>query len=334
MRGNLRRGVRPNERQGSIPASAGEPASSPCADRRRGVYPRECGGTHVGIGDRVARQGLSPRVRGNRLHGLALPPEPGSIPASAGEPPKDSSTGCRNGVYPRECGGTSLPIGDIDRHSGLSPRVRGNRRRTLRRSSRSGSIPASAGEPSGYGDEWQHLGVYPRECGGTTVRLASRSPRRGLSPRVRGNRYFDSAPPTADGSIPASAGEPGWACNRRATTGVYPRECGGTLIEFSEAGDHRGLSPRVRGNPRRATPGSGRPGSIPASAGEPWAAAFADGTDRVYPRECGGTVLPASVGSAGSGLSPRVRGNPRLRLFPAAFLGSIPASAGEPDPSC
>ena len=51
----------------SIPACAGEPDDPVTDDVEPGVYPRVCGGTgleRVMIG---TAQGLSPRVRGNRL---------------------------------------------------------------------------------------------------------------------------------------------------------------------------------------------------------------------------------------------------------------------------
>ena len=77
-----------------------------------------------------------------------------------------------------------------------------------------------------------------------------------------------------------------------------------------------GLSPRARGNLRRALQrctAPGRPGSIPASAGEP-------------------RGVPVSADFA-RGLSPRARGNPDRQpiwFTLASTRGSIPASAGEP----
>ena len=71
-------------------------------------------------------------------------------------------------------------------------------------------------------------------------------------------------------------------------------------------------------------------GSIPACAGEPFARAAILKAAAVYPRVCGGTrVLGRQVG-AGSGLSPRVRGNPGRRLPENPGRRSIPACAGEP----
>ena len=71
----------------------------------------------------------------------------------------------------------------------------------------------------------------------------------GLSPRVRGNHDRVRGGRSADGSIPACAGEP--SNDRRAgfLIRVYPRVCGGTNIAMAISRTIRGLSPRVRGNP-------------------------------------------------------------------------------------
>ena len=75
---------------GSIPACAGEPpvtAAILCCWR---VYPRVCGGTSRLMPSEVPRQGLSPRVRGNRVIDGTAKCENGSIPACAGEPPRSA----------------------------------------------------------------------------------------------------------------------------------------------------------------------------------------------------------------------------------------------------
>ena len=93
-----------------------------------------------------------------------------------------------------------------------------------------------------------------------------------------------------------------------------------------------GLSPGVRGNRLPPFFLSRFPGSIPASAGQPWLAVTQAGPRKVYPRECGAT--PEAVGTiyAIGGLSPRVRGN--QGRGPGGVQGgrSIPASAGQPSP--
>ena len=118
------------------------------------------------------------------------------------------------------------------------------------------------------------------------------------------------------GSIPACAGEPGEGgrCGRLA----------------------HGLSPRVRGNPFPVDFATGQPadcyGSIPACAGElvypPGGIDIAGG--RVYPRVCGGTLLPPVCRMLRVGSIPACAGEP-LRPNPAQPPhGSIPACAGEP----
>ena len=74
LRGGLSprvRGNRQNDRLRrssgwSIPACAGEPGDGRPDATARGVYPRVCGGTGPDVNQRAFRQGLSPRVRGNR----------------------------------------------------------------------------------------------------------------------------------------------------------------------------------------------------------------------------------------------------------------------------
>ena len=113
---------------------------------------------------------------------------------------------------------------------------------------------------------------------------------------------------------------------------VYPRVCGGTTAPRWTPMPPQGLSPRVRGNPVVSSPRVRRRGSIPACAGEPMRATPPTGRRKVYPRVCGGTAALAAGGVAGAGLSPRVRGNPGLRILTAYPPRSIPACAGEPPP--
>ena len=53
----------------SIPASAGEPEMEAEVADEPEVYPRECGGTQAPLLDVNFFEGLSPRVRGNRIFG-------------------------------------------------------------------------------------------------------------------------------------------------------------------------------------------------------------------------------------------------------------------------
>ena len=170
VRGNP---LRPPVRRGavgSIPACAGEPARQRCQYDGESVYPRVCGGTAGGMLRRSGTEGLSPRVRGNRLLRSPTAYDLRSIPACAGEPPRASQPPRRARVYPRVCGGT--PFSKLSRPLaiGLSPRVRGNQLHAGAGLAGDGSIPACAGEPTIHLEPVTLHRVYPRVCGGTAKR--------------------------------------------------------------------------------------------------------------------------------------------------------------------
>ena len=126
--------------------------------------------------------------------------------------------------------------------------------------------------------------------------------------------------------------------------------CGGTVAPLLSPIAQTGLSPRVRGNPgpsrgahrgRRSIPAcAGEPAilaaglrkkrSIPACAGEPYRVVRWFAWREVYPRVCGGTPQSPANDGRGSGLSPRVRGNPSRLAVGNKLERSIPACAGEP----
>ena len=83
--------------------------------------------------------------------------------------------------------GTIRPSTLSSRCVGLSPRVRGNRFRNRPPIQTMGSIPACAGEPKLVSPLASAKGVYPRVCGGTSVKYPAYHCAHGLSPRVRGN---------------------------------------------------------------------------------------------------------------------------------------------------
>ena len=330
MRGNRSTPAPAAGRAGSIPACAGEPGFSPRLSSAARVYPRVCGGTNLDSSCNQPGQGLSPRVRGNRLASHPILRGRRSIPACAGEPPDDSKRGQSGGVYPRVCGGTPTPGRPEDTRWGLSPRVRGNRRATWTKTARKRSIPACAGEPGRARVSRHTSEVYPRVCGGTPRSAEPASRRRGLSPRVRGNHMDPRLLKERERSIPACAGEPRVGRDDDPDGGVYPRVCGGTSRPGRPWPCGRGLSPRVRGNqPPRASLAL-RAGSIPACAGEPGGSAGAAVGEWVYPRVCGGTWHWGFLLVGHGGLSPRVRGNPEDLTGEQGSEGSIPACAGEP----
>ena len=253
----------------SIPACAGEPYLTPCLRWCLPVYPRVCGGTELCPICLCTQNGLSPRVRGNRLNRRSRQAKIGSIPACAGEPGTDGTGFRHRGVYPRVCGGT-VPAGWGGVGSfGLSPRVRGNPGRRNAPFQPIRSIPACAGEPAVEPSLPAGPGVYPRVCGGTSSVSSGTPIIPGLSPRVRGNHR--------------------WPGSRQDAPRSYPRVCGGTLRAMMLDIGRMGLSPRVRGNPKQPTGDRIGYRSIPACAGEPRPTRLQSEPDEVYPRVCGGT---------------------------------------------
>ena len=257
----------------------------------RGLSPRVRGNLCL-TDDRSTsgNNGLSPRVRGNRVATHHKPPLIGSIPARTGEPAWRRRSLQAGRVYPRAYGGTLMVAFAPMVRLGLSPRVRGNPNHQIAIRDCRRSIP----------------GAY----GGTQGGLDGLPVDSGLSPRVRGNHCAMRCP-----SI---------------TKGLSPRVRGNLPLGVL----HHilcGLSPRVRGNRRGSGVESSRSGSLPARTGEPSAGLPHAHTGEVYPRAYGGTGLlrrfgwsvyglsrayggtdPAPpVNSASTGLSPRVRGNPR-----------------------
>ena len=310
MRGNRGRGGGLRSHPGSIPACAGEPPGPGPARRRTRVYPRVCGGTTGTSRATRGTSGLSPRVRGNRKGPAGPRHRPGSIPACAGEPDCEAAEEEMGWVYPRVCGGTLWRASMICKPGGLSPRVRGNRIARPLRKPRKGSIPACAGEPRPIRPCGSRSRVYPRVCGGTIHEGVPQAWMYGLSPRVRGNPRVGVWARRSQRSIPACAGEPTSTPRGTSTARVYPRVCGGTPRRRRCRRQWPGLSPRVRGNRFLGAAARQGPGSIPACAGEPRVRETRTARSRVYPRVCGGTGQNFSSSQQGTGLSPRVRGNP------------------------
>ena len=238
LRGNLLADGDGHRPLRSIPAPAGEPVVLMGGFLSIVVYPRACGGTQIKVASNANLDGLSPRLRGNLEQHGQIPKSARSIPAPAGEPPKQWNRLITAQVYPRACGGT-LPVAILELSSmGLSPRLRGNRPGEKISSKAVGSIPAPAGEPPVPSGCRRGGPVYPRACGGTLLSASGFLPRFGLSPRLRGNRLMPPPIMSRDGSIPAPAGEPSAAGTRCGWTRVYPRACGGTVLS------HRALPPK------------------------------------------------------------------------------------------
>ena len=146
------RGHRRHERQadlivGSIPALAGPPNRKPNCRQHITVYPRACGATNRGAYLHLKVKGLSPRLRGHPCGNGSMALPMWSIPALAGPPDVGLSHYAPPEVYPRACGATASGQGRASSSRGLSPRLRGHRKRRARAARKRGSIPALAGPP-------------------------------------------------------------------------------------------------------------------------------------------------------------------------------------------
>ena len=214
-------------------------------------------------------RGLSPPTRGNPHRRYPCDHSPWSIPAHAGEPPVASDAGGVLAVYPRPRGGTERRHRLRQLLGGLSPPTRGNLLLPAERHGRNRSIPAHAGEPTGYGSTARQRGVYPRPRGGTVVWRNWDTILGGLSPPTRGNRFPNRRRRRRPRSIPAHAGEPFGGRYIRIHNPVYPRPRGGTSVSCRHMPPARGLSPPTRGNQYSTSKPRVKRRSIPAHAGEP-----------------------------------------------------------------
>ena len=311
VRGSPGRESRVSNRNGSIPACAGKP-------RRRSKATS-------------STRGLSPRVRGSRRQTFRPLPQMGSIPACAGKPSPLEGAEAELRVYPRVCGEAACRIRPLRCSAGLSPRVRGSRRRGPASDPAAGSIPACAGKPASSIRTSCPPRVYPRVCGEAVSFFGSQAPYMGLSPRVRGSLAVRARSALGQGSIPACAGKPDQPSGDRSSGRVYPRVCGEARRDVREVDAVKGLSPRVRGSRPGGWRDQSAAGSIPACAGKPDVVKDQQAAVTVYPRVCGEALVERLGDRLPVGLSPRVRGSRCAAAYALFLAGSIPACAGKPE---
>ena len=154
----------------SIPAWAGETASTSAAPTGLTVYPRVGGGNRASMPAAVKASGLSPRGRGKRRVEDRRRQRRGSIPAWAGETLLLCGFIFYPEVYPRVGGGNSSAKPPGQCLGGLSPRGRGKQPAGITGRPDGGSIPAWAGETAGRDNRPAGWGVYPRVGGGNLFR--------------------------------------------------------------------------------------------------------------------------------------------------------------------
>ena len=158
--------------------------------------------------------------------------------------------------------------------------------------------------------------------------LFQHGPRRGSSPRVRGEVARVGGRGQLEGIIPAGAGRSGSYRIDFITDRDHPRGCGEKSAISAPYHASRGSSPRVRGEVNVPFRGVAACGIIPAGAGRSPTLSSLPIGEWDHPRGCGEKPpnLPITMDYPGS--SPRVRGeagSPNLHALPT---GIIPAGAG------
>ena len=200
-----------------------------------------------------------------------------------------AGSGTGSGAYDGERG--DAPGGSPPRHRNPGAHGRGD----AGSPSRSGSIPARAGETFRSRSHRIPSAVHPRACGGNRTAARVIASPCGPSPRVRGKLGSGTLCASIQGSIPARAGETQGNWHELFRTRVHPRACGGNRVSCYRLCRCRGPSPRVRGKPTWAVADISPSGSIPARAGETPGIGISGDAGTVHPRACGGNCRATGV---------------------------------------
>ena len=327
VRGTRHGDTRSDGDTGIIPACAGNTKSLRCTVPAKRDHPRVCGEHSSHSATDYSHQGSSPRVRGTLVHHAQSLPRTGIIPACAGNTLHEilrrelawdhprvcgehltrASVQHLGGIIPA-CAGNTPPVTrpEITRRDhprvcgehlfrgcprsvrpGSSPRVRGTRSTDTSITSRSGIIPACAGNTPASHRSTSSARDHPRMCGEHSKATMYGISSTGSSPHVRGTQSVEGVLHVLGGIIPACAGN----TNRPSVFGEIPRDhprmCGEHIHHHRQRRHHSGSSPHVRGTQVRWSSDHAHRGIIPACAGNtaggmPLMLALRD-----HPRMCG-----------------------------------------------
>ena len=207
VRGKPGPGAKPPQADGLIPACAGKTTTRTQRPYLARAHPRVCGENATTATLAGFDAGSSPRVRGKLFCELALDARSRLIPACAGKTASiiGAPRPCR--AHPRVCGENAVRRAKRPGVKGSSPRVRGKRRKPLRRRVHHRLIPACAGKTRALPVVQGQGEAHPRVCGENTIRSLGASGVCGSSPRVRGKLSALPAKPSQRGLIPACAGK-------------------------------------------------------------------------------------------------------------------------------
>ena len=191
----------------------------------------------------------------------------GIIPAYAGNTEVANQETGEIKDHPRVCGEHLARITANRGRAGSSPRMRGTPGCIPCPTSGSGIIPAYAGNTGNTHTSTQQDRDHPRVCGEHKRPHPTRWSSSGSSPRMRGTPWDVAGADLTVGIIPAYAGNTRHDHGRPLRHRDHPRVCGEHPVVLSSGSAVRGSSPRMRGTLGRQVPPVGRPGIIPAYAG-------------------------------------------------------------------
>ena len=210
--------------------------------------------------------------------------------------------------HPRVCGEHRIVRVRVTAVSGSSPRMRGTRRMETSAITRTGIIPAYAGNTWIFHICKTQQRDHPRVCGEHCPLPGNARERAGSSPRMRGTQGGVVVGGGAHGIIPAYAGNTPCIPVFCGMNGDHPRVCGEHRNPASVVAVGTGSSPRMRGTHVYKTVGGVLCGIIPAYAGN--------------------TPLIMIKWWTCLGSSPRMRGTPGRARTAQLDDGIIPAYAG------
>ena len=211
---------------GIIPAYAGN--TPPCSHSHTVTrdHPRVCGEHPFPEYSGLYSTGSSPRMRGTRISAVSAGLKTGIIPAYAGNTAYWAIQMPQFRDHPRVCGehvhGRCHAVED----QGSSPRMRGTRTGVLGLASRTGIIPAYAGNTLKNLKPRRERRDHPRVCGEHPRAPITKFHDAGSSPRMRGTPSCMVCWLLRFGIIPAYAGNTTLLVCPCADGGDHPRVCG------------------------------------------------------------------------------------------------------------